>query len=97
VRQALARPLGQIVEAVKELLERTPAELSSDIATGGLMLVGGGTLLHGLDELLRRETGLPVNRDSEPLTTVARGAGAALEEIETLRDGADTPRRRRRR
>jgi rod shape-determining protein MreB len=96
VRQALARPLGQIVEAVKELLERTPAELSSDIATRGLMLVGGGTLLHGFDVLLRRETGLPVSRDGEPLTTVARGAGAALEEIETLRDRTTTPRRRRR-
>jgi rod shape-determining protein MreB len=97
VRQALARPLGQIVEAVKELLERTPAELSSDIATRGLMLVGGGTLLHGLDELFRRETGLPVSRDAEPLTTVARGAGAALEEIETLRDASNKPRRRRQR
>jgi rod shape-determining protein MreB len=44
------------------------------------MLVGGGALLPGLDERLRRETGLPVTRDEEPLTTVARGAGAALEE-----------------
>jgi rod shape-determining protein MreB len=78
VRAALERPLAQIVEAVKDLLERTPAELSSDIATSGLTLVGGGTLLRGLDELLRRETQLDVARDPEPLTTVARGAGAAL-------------------
>jgi rod shape-determining protein MreB len=95
VRQALTRPLGQIVEAVKEVLERTPAELSADIATRGLMLVGGGTLLHGIDELLRRETGLPVSRDADPLTTVARGAGVVLEEMDTLRDRARPPRRRR--
>jgi rod shape-determining protein MreB len=85
VANALARPLAQIVQAVKELLDRTPAELSSDIATSGLMLVGGGSLLDDFDRLLQRETGLPVQRDSEPLTTVARGAGAALEEIERFR------------
>jgi rod shape-determining protein MreB len=84
VREALSGPLGQIVDAVKELLERTPAELSADIATGGLMLVGGGALLDGFDQLLHRETGLSVCRDPDPLTTVARGAGAALEEIADL-------------
>jgi rod shape-determining protein MreB len=92
VRDALARPLGQIVEAVKDLLERTPPELSSDVASRGIMLVGGGGLVRGFDELLRRETGLPVIRDDDPLTTVARGAGAGLEELETLRRRA---RRRR--
>ena len=80
VRQALARPLEQIVEAVKELLERTPAELSADIASNGLMLVGGGSLVRGFDVLLRTQTGLAVIRDHDPLTTVARGAGAALGE-----------------
>jgi rod shape-determining protein MreB len=83
VRRALERPLATIVAAVKDLLEETPPELSSDIATSGLTLVGGGTLLAGFDRLVRRETGLPVESDPEPLTTVARGAGAALEEIET--------------
>jgi rod shape-determining protein MreB len=95
VRQALAGPLAQIVDAVKDVLERTPAELSSDIATRGLMLVGGGTLLRGFDELLRRETGLPVSRDPDPLTTVARGAGATLSELETLRKQERPGRRRR--
>jgi rod shape-determining protein MreB len=90
VRRALERPLATIVAAVKDLLEETPPELSSDIATSGLTLVGGGTLLGGFDRLVRRETGLPVESDPEPLTTVARGAGAALEEIET-----HTPRRGR--
>jgi rod shape-determining protein MreB and related proteins len=84
VRRALRRPLAQIVDALKDLLEQTPAELSADIATRGVMLVGGGTLLPGFHELLRRETGLPVTSDADPLTTVARGAGAALEEIDSI-------------
>ena len=81
VARALQRPVELIVEAVKDLLERTPAELSADVATRGVMLVGGGSLLRGLDDVLRRETGLAVTRDAEPLTTVARGAGTALEEL----------------
>jgi rod shape-determining protein MreB and related proteins len=79
VRRALVRPVEQIVEAVKDLLERTPAELSADVAGRGVTLVGGGSLLPGLDDVIRRETGLAVTRDPEPLTTVARGAGAVLE------------------
>lgn len=84
VRSALARPLGAIVQAVKDLLERTPAELSSDVATTGLTFVGGGALLRGFDALLTEETGLRVTVADEPLTAVARGAGRALEELETL-------------
>src|SRR3954454_5306147 len=94
VREALARPLAQIVAAVKDLTERTTAELSSDLATRGLTLVGGGSLVRGFDELVRRETGLPVTRDDDPLTTVARGAGAALEEVDTLRLRERARRRR---
>jgi rod shape-determining protein MreB and related proteins len=90
VREALAKPVEQIVAAVRDLLERTPAELSADVARRGITLVGGGALLRGFDEVLRSETGLPVFRDPEPLTTVARGAGAALE------DPADQGRRTRR-
>jgi len=84
VRAALRRPLAQIVDAVRSVLERTPPELASDIADGGLTLVGGGALLRGFDQLLRRETGLAVTVAEEPLTTVARGAGQALEEMATL-------------
>lgn len=85
VRGALERPLAQIVDGVKDLLERTPPQLVSDIADRGLMLVGGGALVRGFDQLLRRETGLSVTVADEPLTTVARGAGQALEELATLR------------
>jgi rod shape-determining protein MreB and related proteins len=84
VREALARPLAHIVDAVKDLLEQTPEELFSDISDHGLTLVGGGALLRGFDELLRRETGLVVTVDEAPLTAVARGAGTALEELEAL-------------
>jgi rod shape-determining protein MreB len=99
VRQALERPLSRIVSALKELLEQTPAQLASDIADRGVTLVGGGALLPGFAELIHGETGLPVGRDPEPLTTVARGAGAALEELDALRrsQGRGRSSRRRRR
>ena len=96
VRSALQRPLTRIVTALKDLLEQTPPELASDIAARGVMLVGGGTLLPGFPELVRSETSLPVSRDAEPLTTVARGAGAALAELDTLRRSARHRRGRRR-
>jgi rod shape-determining protein MreB len=95
VRQALERPLSRIVAALKELLEQTPAQLASDIADRGVTLVGGGALLPGFADLIRSETGLPVNRDPEPLTTVARGAGAALSELDALRRSQRGQRSRR--
>ena len=98
VHTALERPLRQIVEAVKEVLERTPAELSADIGDRGLTVVGGGALLRRFDELLRLETNLSVTVAESPLTAVARGAGAALEELETLdRLASGRSRHRRRR
>jgi rod shape-determining protein MreB and related proteins len=92
-REALARPLEQIVAAVKDLLDQTPAELSADVIDDGITLVGGGALLRGLDTLLHAETGLPVTVPDSPLTTVALGAGQALEELGTLK-AARTRRRR---
>jgi rod shape-determining protein MreB and related proteins len=81
IREALERPLAQIVVALKDLLERTPPELSADIANRGLMLVGGGALMPGIDELIQHETGLQVTIEDDALTTVARGAGKALEAV----------------
>jgi rod shape-determining protein MreB len=97
VQRALQRPLGLIIDAVKLVLERTPPELSADIADSGLMFVGGGALLPGFDQLLRRETGLPVTVADDPLTTVARGAGQALEELDHLTPNLRASYRRRRR
>jgi rod shape-determining protein MreB len=97
VLRALERPLNRIVTGLKELLEQTPEQLASDIADRGITLVGGGTLLPGFAELIRRETGLPVSQDDEPLTSVARGAGAALSELDTLRRTQSRRRGSRRR
>jgi rod shape-determining protein MreB and related proteins len=84
IRMALEEPLHAIVEVVKETLERTPPELASDIADRGLMLAGGGSLLRGFDERLRRETQMPVYLAESPLTCVAVGAGQSLEEFRAL-------------
>lgn len=79
VMQAISDPLQSIVSAVKSALEQTPPELSSDIAERGIVLTGGGALLRNLDQLLARETGLPVVSAEDPLTCVTRGGGKVLE------------------
>ena len=71
---------AQIVEAVKVALENYPPELAADIVDKGIMLTGGGALLHRLDEVLRVATGLPVMVAENPLQCVALGTGRALEE-----------------
>ena len=93
IRDSLQRPLEQIVAAVKDLLDLTPAELSADVIEHGITLVGGGGLLRGVDELLSTETGLPVTIADSPLTTVALGAGQALEELGTLKRAGRNHRR----
>ena len=97
VSAALQRPLAQIIEGIDLVLERTPPQLASDIADRGMMLVGGGALLPGFDELLRTRTGLAVTTTDDPLVTVARGAGAALEELSRLPARRRAARRGRRR
>jgi len=81
IREALAESVKEIVDAVLSLLERTPPELSADIFDRGIMLSGGGALLKGLDERLRRETSLPVHVADDPLTAVVRGTGKVLENL----------------
>ncbi len=79
IREALSEAVNEIVEGVLRLLEKTPPELSADIFDRGIMLSGGGALLKGLDERLRRETSLPVHVAEDPLTAVVRGTGMVLE------------------
>jgi rod shape-determining protein MreB len=81
IREALNENIAQIVEIVKQTLERTPPELSSDILDRGVLITGGGALLKGLDERIRMETNLPVHVAEDPLTAVVRGAGKAIENI----------------
>src|ERR1044072_502569 len=84
ILEALTEPLNQIVSAVKSALEQTPPELGADIAEKGMVLTGGGALLRDVDRLLMEETGLPVIVADDPLTSVVRGSGKALEKIERL-------------
>jgi rod shape-determining protein MreB len=95
VRRALEAPVGRIVAAVKDTLERTPPELAADVAERGIVLAGGGALLNGIDERLRSEIGLPVQLADSPLTCVAEGAGRSLDELETLDRAAKAQRRTR--
>ena len=77
--------MGAVIAAVKTTLERTPPELSSDVMDRGLVLAGGGSLLKGLDEKLRQETGMPVYLADDPIACVVMGSGKALEEISVLK------------
>ena len=84
-RSALSEPLRQIVQAVRESLERIPPELCADIYDRGVVLTGGGALLRNLDKRLRDETGLPVLVAENPLTSVVMGAGMMLSDFKLLR------------
>jgi len=82
---ALEEPVNQIVEAIRNALERTPPELAADIVDKGIVLGGGGALLKGLDMRLREETELPIIIAEEPLMCVVKGAGMALSEMKLLK------------
>ncbi len=85
IREALAEPVRQIVQAVRDGLERIPPELSADVCDRGIVLSGGGALLALLDERLRAETGLPVQVAEDPLSAVVLGAGKMLSDFDLLR------------
>ncbi|MFO7831107.1 MAG: rod shape-determining protein [Desulfuromonadaceae bacterium] len=85
IRDAMAETVNAIVEAVRVALERTPPELAADIVDKGIVLAGGGAMLRNIDELLRKETGLPVVIADEPLSSVVLGSGKILDELELLR------------
>jgi rod shape-determining protein MreB len=84
IRKALEEPVNAIVNAVKSTLDKCPPELSSDLMDRGIVLTGGGALLKGLDERLRKETGMPIHIAERPLDAVAEGSGKCIEEFEAL-------------
>ncbi len=85
IREAIAEPVNEIVEAVKWVLERTPPELASDIFNKGMVMTGGGSLLRGLDALMTQATEIPCHVAENPLNCVALGTGKALEDLPFLR------------
>lgn len=82
--EALSETVSAIADAVHAVLERTPPELSSDIAERGIVMTGGGSLLYGLDQLIVKRTGIPVYVAEDAISCVALGTGASLEHIEML-------------
>ena len=82
VMEALEQPLQQIVASVRQVLEETPPELSSDIIDKGMVMSGGGALLRNVDKLLTQVTGVPCHVAENPLNCVALGTGLALEHFD---------------
>jgi rod shape-determining protein MreB len=79
VVEALEEPLDRVFEAVRQVLEKTPPELASDVIDRGIALVGGGALLRGTDKLMTQKLGIPAYLVDNPATAVAEGAYRALE------------------
>jgi len=82
VREALKEPVDAICEAVKRTLEKTPPELAADLVDTGVILVGGGVMLRGMEKVIAAETGIPVKVADDPMTSVAKGTSIFLENID---------------
>jgi rod shape-determining protein MreB len=85
IRDALEEPVASVVDAVKVTLDKTPPELAAVIIEQGIVLTGGGALLHGIDARLQHETGMPIVIARDPLHAVAIGSGQSLEEFDALK------------
>lgn len=95
IRKAIEEPVNVILDAVKTTLDSCPPELSGDVMDRGIVLTGGGALLHGLDERLRHETGMPIHVAKDPLNSVVVGTGKCVEEFEALQQVLISEPRRR--
>jgi rod shape-determining protein MreB and related proteins len=91
LREAIEEPVAAVCDAVKVTLDKTPPELAADIMEKGIMLAGGGALLHGLDARLQHETGMPIYVSPDPLHCVAIGGGQTLEEFDVLKNVLSQP------
>ncbi|MBI3632481.1 MAG: rod shape-determining protein [Candidatus Vogelbacteria bacterium] len=86
IREALSGSLNTLVNSVKEVLEMTPPEIVSDIMHRGIVMVGGGSMIHGLQSVIEREIGIPVYIADDPLTAVVRGTGIVLEDMDNYKE-----------
>src|SRR3989338_6918489 len=86
IRDALSQSVESLIETIREVLESTPPDILSDIMQRGVYLSGGGALIKGLAELIESEINIPVHITADPLTTVARGTGIILEDLESFRN-----------
>jgi rod shape-determining protein MreB len=86
IREAIMPSVLQLVDGVREVLETTPPELLSDIIHRGVVLIGGGALIRGLDDMIHKVLKIPIYVAEDPLTAVARGTGVILEEFDTYKD-----------
>ena len=85
-RHAMAEPIGLIIDCVRNVLERTPPELASDIIDRGIVMTGGGAMLYGLDQLITKQTSIPAHLAEDSMNCVARGTGLALDSLALLND-----------
>jgi rod shape-determining protein MreB and related proteins len=86
IREALSRSIRGIVSGIKMVIEETPPELLADVMNRGIYMVGGGSMLRGLDCLVEQETLMPVKLEEDPQTTVVRGTGMVLENLDALHE-----------
>jgi rod shape-determining protein MreB and related proteins len=93
IRDAIEEPVAAIVDAVKVTLDKTPPELAADIMSNGIVVTGGGALLHGLRERLSSETGMPIVIADNPLLSVVHGSGICLENFDVLKHVLSSPAR----
>jgi len=93
--EALAESVNAICDAVHAVLEKTPPELASDISSRGIVMTGGGSLLHGLNKLLEKRTGIPTYIAEDAVSCVAKGTGMSLEHIDILEKNMMTPTKKR--
>ncbi len=95
IQEAIAESINEIVESVKQTLEKTPPELASDIMEKGIVLAGGGALIQNLDKLLSQKTGMPVYIAENPLECVVKGTEKTIEDLERLKTVLLNARKRR--
>ena len=95
IMEAMSESINEIVESVKQTLEKTPPELASDIMEKGIVLAGGGALIQNLDKLLSYRTGMPVYVADQPLDCVVKGTEKTIEDLEKLKTVLINSRKRR--